>query len=48
LAAAIAQALDDEGRSERMGRGGRERMVNLFSWRSVAERTVEVYRELIS
>jgi glycosyltransferase involved in cell wall biosynthesis len=48
LAAAIAQALDDEGWSERMGRAGRERMVNLFSWRSVAERTVEVYRELIS
>jgi starch synthase len=48
LAAAIAQALDDEGRRERMGKAGRERMVNLFSWRSVAERTVEVYKELIN
>jgi glycosyltransferase involved in cell wall biosynthesis len=48
LAAGVTQALDDEGQRERMGRAGRERMVNLFSWRSVAERTVEVYKELIS
>jgi glycosyltransferase involved in cell wall biosynthesis len=48
LAAGIQQALEDEGGREKMGRTGRERVVNLFSWRSVAERTVEVYKELMS
>ena len=47
LTAGIQQALEDEGQREKMGKAGRERMVNLFSWRSVAERTVEVYKELI-
>jgi len=47
LAAGIQQALVDPAGSERMGRAGRERMMSLFSWRSVAERTVEVYKELI-
>jgi glycosyltransferase involved in cell wall biosynthesis len=47
LAAGISQLLDDRGQGERMGRAGRDRMVALFSWRSVAERTVEVYKELM-
>ena len=46
LAAGIERALEENGQRERMGKAGRERMVNLFSWRSVAERTVEVYKEL--
>jgi glycosyltransferase involved in cell wall biosynthesis len=46
LARAIGQILDDVGEGERMARAGRERVESLFSWRSVAERTVEVYKEL--
>ncbi len=46
LAMAIRQALEDGGRRERMAKAGRERVENLFSWRKVAERTVEVYQEL--
>jgi starch synthase len=48
LAGGIQRALDDPGNGEKMRRAGRERMVRLFSWRSVAERTVEVYKEMIS
>ena len=46
LAMAIRQVLEDGGRRERMAKVGRERVENLFSWRKVAERTVEVYKEL--
>jgi glycosyltransferase involved in cell wall biosynthesis len=47
LALAIRQVLEDGSRREQMARVGRERVENLFSWRKVAERTVEVYRELL-
>ena len=47
LAMAIRQVLEDRGQRERMAKAGRERVENLFSWRKVAERTVEVYRELL-
>jgi glycosyltransferase involved in cell wall biosynthesis len=47
LATAILQVLEDGGQRERMAEAGRERVENLFSWRKVAERTVEVYKELI-
>jgi glycosyltransferase involved in cell wall biosynthesis len=30
-----------------MAKAGRERVENLFSWRKVAERTVQVYEELL-
>jgi glycosyltransferase involved in cell wall biosynthesis len=46
LAAAIGQILDNSEERERMARAGRERVERLFSWRSVAERTVKVYKEL--
>jgi len=48
LAGGIQRALDDPGQREEMGRAGRKRMMNLFSWKSVAERTSGVYKELIS
>ncbi len=48
LALAIGQILEDGSQREKMGKTGRERVVSLFSWRSVAERTVEVYKELIN
>jgi len=47
LAAAIQKILaDPEGRM-RMGQLGRRRVEELFTWKKVAERTVNVYRELI-
>jgi glycosyltransferase involved in cell wall biosynthesis len=48
LAAAIAQLLDQPERRCAMGRAGRERVLQHFTWRRAAERTVDVYREVIS
>ncbi len=47
LAMAIRQVLEDRGQRERMAKAGRARVENLFSWKKVAERTVEVYKELV-
>jgi starch synthase len=30
-----------------MGRAGRERAIEAFSWATIAERTVEVYRSVL-
>lgn len=48
LARAIEQILEDGSERERRRRAGRERVESLFSWKSVAKRTVGVYKELIS
>jgi glycosyltransferase involved in cell wall biosynthesis len=48
LAHAIAELLDQPERCRDMGRAGRERVLELFTWRRAAERTVEVYREAIA
>jgi glycosyltransferase involved in cell wall biosynthesis len=47
LAAAILKILREEGLRKRMGVLGRQRVESLFTWSKVAERTVEVYKELI-
>jgi glycosyltransferase involved in cell wall biosynthesis len=47
LAAAIASLLDDPERRARMGANGRRRVVEKFSWRSVAEATVAAYERAI-
>jgi glycosyltransferase involved in cell wall biosynthesis len=47
LAQAIASLLDDPERRAAMGRSGRERVLQHFTWRRAAERTVAVYREAI-
>jgi starch synthase len=47
LGAAIRELLDDPERTLRMGRAGRDRAVEHFSWSAVAERTVDVYRAAI-
>jgi glycosyltransferase involved in cell wall biosynthesis len=47
LANAIRQILEDGSGGEEMKRAGRERVESLFSWRSVAERTVQAYKELL-
>jgi len=48
LAAAIDQLLDQPERRQAMGRAGRERVLQHFTWRRAAERTVEVYSEVIN
>jgi starch synthase len=46
LAARINELLADPELAGRFGRAGRERAIDLFSWRAIAERTVELYRSL--
>lgn len=48
LAAAIRRLLDDPALARDMGRAGRQRVEERFSWASVAERTEQVYREAIA
>jgi starch synthase len=47
LATAVNQLMSDADLRERMGRAGRERAVTEFSWESIADRTVELYRSLL-
>lgn len=47
LAAGIRRALDDQETAKRIGAAGRERVINRWSWRHTAERTVEHYRALL-
>ena len=44
LAAGIRRAIEDPAGAERIGRAGRERVIERWSWRHTAERTVEHYR----
>jgi MMP alpha-(1->4)-mannosyltransferase len=48
LEAAIAAILDDPDRRERMGRAGRRRVLEKFSWRAVAVATAAAYERVIS
>ena len=47
LATSIRKVLDDPARARAMGRAGRKRVEDKFSWASVAARTQEVYGEAI-
>lgn len=47
LEQALAALLDDPDRRARMGRAGRERVLEHFSWRAVAEATAAAYSEAI-
>ena len=47
LAAALRTLLEDPGRARAMGKAGRKRVEERFSWASVAARTQEVYGEAI-
>ncbi|WP_067436057.1 glycosyltransferase family 4 protein [Nocardioides jensenii] len=47
LREAIAALLDDPERRARMGRAGRERVLETFSWRAVAAATAAAYDEVI-
>jgi len=48
LAAAMNELLADPERAAAMGRAGRQRAVDHFSWDAVAERTIEVYRSVLA
>jgi glycosyltransferase involved in cell wall biosynthesis len=48
LAHAIAELLAQPVRRAEMGRAGRARVLEHFTWRRAAERTVEVYRQAIA
>lgn len=47
LASVLEDALDDPEARTRVGRAGRRRVVDQWSWRHTAERTVEQYRATI-
>ncbi|GAA1823483.1 glycogen synthase [Planosporangium flavigriseum] len=48
LAASISQLLEDPDRAAEMGRAGRRRAVEHFSWATIAERTLEIYRSVLN
>ncbi|HET9491358.1 MAG TPA: glycogen synthase [Methylomirabilota bacterium] len=48
LAAALRRLLDDPGAARAMGKAGRRRVEERFSWARVAARTEEVYAEAIA
>ena len=48
LASVLQDALDSPEARARVGRAGRQRVVNQWSWRHTAERTVEQYREVLA
>ncbi|MGI9084985.1 MAG: glycosyltransferase family 4 protein [Aeromicrobium sp.] len=48
LEAAIAELMDDPERRAAMGRAGRERVLEKFSWRAVARATAAAYEEVIA
>ena len=47
LAAAVSRLLDDRDLAARLGAAGRERVVERFTWRAVAEQTVAWYRTVL-
>ena len=47
LSGVLTEVVSDPERARAMGRAGRERAEREFSWESIAERTVEVYRGVV-
>jgi starch synthase len=47
LAAALNEAVSDVDRAHAFGRAGRQRAVDSFSWGSIGDRTLEVYRAVL-
>lgn len=48
FAAKVNQLLDDENLAKQMGKAGRERVLEKFSWESIAKITFNYYQEVIS
>jgi len=47
LAAAIRRLLTDAALRRKMGEAGRKRVKREFTWQRAAQKTVEVYREVM-
>ncbi|GAA1140192.1 glycogen synthase [Nocardioides aquiterrae] len=47
FAEALTSVVSDPARAAEMGRAGRARAIESFSWDAIAERTVEVYRSVL-
>jgi alpha-maltose-1-phosphate synthase len=47
FASALTQVVTDPERAAQMGRAGRERAIAAFSWRTIAERTQQIYDALV-
>lgn len=47
LTATMTRLIEDPARAEQMGKAGRRRAVEHFSWSRIAEDTLEVYRSLL-
>jgi starch synthase len=47
LAAALSDAVSDVDRADRMGLAGRQRAEEAFSWASIGEQTLQVYRGVL-
>ncbi len=47
IAAGLMNVLEDEARGKRMGTAGRKRAEEHFSWEAIAERTIEIYRDVL-
>lgn len=48
LAAALVNLLQDENKRRNMGIHARRRVLNLFSWDEAAEKTLQIYNEMIA
>jgi alpha-maltose-1-phosphate synthase len=48
IADRVNELLADPAKAEQFGKAGRKRAVERFSWSTVAERTVELYRRLVA
>src|SRR5919204_2762907 len=47
LTARLTEVLEDPALAERLGRAGRSRVLERFTWPRIAERTVDLYRSLL-
>ncbi|WP_080795585.1 glycogen synthase [Corynebacterium pacaense] len=47
LAAAVNEMVEDRARAERFGKAGRQRAIDDFSWETIAQQTVDVYKSLL-
>jgi starch synthase len=48
LAHALTDAVSDPARAAAMGLAGRKRAVDSFSWATIGERTLDVYRGVLA
>ena len=47
FAEALNSVVTDPDRAAAMGRAGRRRAIESFSWQAIAERTAQIYRSLV-